>query len=393
MVRTEDFAARTIVRKETVTFAQSGVSKRVEISEVDDVAIVGTLMLATEDPRNITPHSTYLVWVPYSFLSTFAPELLSATAEQAIASATGALSPEEQSRKDEQWSFEQSQTICVPLAFIEKVHRRTNMRGRRTLVIHRTGRTAPESALGFGEGGSTQFFEALRTFVELKPLIGEGREAWSIALPPMPSPTRAQLNLNAAASPAKANIGAPPASEPQSARKAELGPSPDSSVDLPVTDHPGVAVGGLTSGAGSPAASPSAAGSRHKDPGHPPSRSPAAAPAASSGMGTNDSVDAFKHDLYGQKKKGLIAGLLRGGSKIAEAVTKQLDTLIAESPTEQSPLDVRGESDYDVIERVQPVENLVPQVVPPPNAPRFGQPLRPSNWNSCFECTQSNTAP
>lgn len=93
----------------------------------------------------------------------------------------------------------------------------------------------------------------------------------------------------------------------------------------------------------------------------------------------------FKKDMYEQPKRGFFGAVLSRGTKIAEAVTHQLDRLVADSPTQEGAGGDRGDSEYDLVEPSRPVESLVPQVVPPLNAPRFGQALRPSQWNGCFD--------
>uniref|UniRef100_A0A7S1LUV9 Rab-GAP TBC domain-containing protein n=1 Tax=Neobodo designis TaxID=312471 RepID=A0A7S1LUV9_NEODS len=368
----EDAAAKSIVRPSAVRFSQAGVSRRVPVGDGDDVAILGTLMLvSTVAAGQETPDAVHLVWIPYSYLSTFAPDLLSPSAATAVAGAVGDLTEEEMRRRDDQWSFEQTHTVCVALSAVAKVHRRTNMRGRRTLVIHREGRAAPESPLGFAEGGSTQFFDALKRFVELNPLVGEGREAWAVAKPPVEEP--------GSGGGGKKTPGTEADGPTSSSRKPATGDAASTRkhTDPGATTPPPKAASTSTlsttavASPSTPAAGTTAAGTTPQPAGPSP---------------TDADLRDFKRDVYGQQpKRAFFSSVLRGGSKLAEVVTHQLDRLVQDSPVDDEPPVDHGDSEYDLMEPLQPVESLVPQVLPPPNAPRFGQPLRPSMWNGCFD--------
>jgi hypothetical protein len=158
-----------------VRFLQEGVHLKGNPQD-DKRTFVGTILLL-EDSSVVRPSTgaavVYLLWVPYRYLENAAPHLVSPAAKRALISgdSTGSFDmgsfTDPSSPQPQDFPIEFNYIVAVDVMKLRKLQRRTNLRGKRIVILTRSSGHI-ENPLIFNEGGQTKFVDELKKITPLK---------------------------------------------------------------------------------------------------------------------------------------------------------------------------------------------------------------------------------
>lgn len=319
----------------------------------------------------LAPLQVMLAWVPYTMFVSLVPHL-AAPAVLAAATCASAAEAHEAGGCPQSWTFAQ----LYPVSSMQKLQRKTNLRGKRIIVVTRAG-CAPECPLIFQDGGITKFFEELRRVCELKP-IGLSSDEFIVE-----SVVGSSSDF--------VDAGAVMAGSTGAAASSPLGSSPSAS---PAGGVPrSIIAGSVVAGGGKPGASGTAAvggaGSGRPSPRLAagtvsPSSVPLSVASTSTGPPSSTSSDDKNNRGAGSVVAQLLSGwgvvnTLKGGSRLATAVASSVvNSLVSHDDGEDNG------GGFDVCERIQDVEALKPAVLFQ-GTRRLGAPLSREDWARCFD--------
>ena len=143
---------RTMVR-----FLQEGVILKGNPYD-DKRSYPGSLLLVSETS------TTYLLWLPYSYLFALAPHMLSQATRQKLCADGDAIPvPSESGNVPPEFLY----VVCLEISQLRKLQRRTNLRGKKIIILTR-GSGEVECPFIFNSGGMTKFIDELQRIANLK---------------------------------------------------------------------------------------------------------------------------------------------------------------------------------------------------------------------------------
>ena len=176
-------------KQPVVLFLQEGVVLKGDPHD-DKRNYPGTLVLVQKpkDQANLSVSSTtHIVWIPYTYLFCIAPQLISTGARRTIS--TDSELPIDLKDSDLTMKIEWMYVICVAAGEVVKLQRKSNLRGKRIIILSRAADNTM-CPLIFQEGGMTKFLDELRKVVTLRqnPNMSDEFDVEPLSAPPTPPP-------------------------------------------------------------------------------------------------------------------------------------------------------------------------------------------------------------